>query len=419
MTNFKPVKTIIVNLKHRTDRREHIIKEFEGRTEFETIIVNAITDTRGAKGLWQTLQYIIKEYTAEEEYIIVCEDDHRFTSHYDGELFPEIIAEAIQNGADVLSGGVSWLNSAVRVSPNIYWTDKFSGLQFTVIFKKAYSKILNAHFSETDVADFRICAVTTNKYFIYPFISNQKEFGYSDVTFKNNGWGKVDELFKKSEANISNLSAVAAFYSRIEKQPVSEDVIATVCISTYIIGTDSSSMEEYIKTNFANKPELIPVMLYTDNRQQGNDLLSVTLLKEVAAKAIANDEDVVIVCNEFHQFAPSFSTHYLIRNIMEAFEQRAEILFGGAQDVGLVVPVSQNRCWVGTVKTPHFMIMFRSACLKILEVEDDIIIDAGDNILSMCSSKMILYPFVSRGNQEAEQRLSVIRDRYEQQQIIN
>lgn len=413
MNHQKPIKAVIINLSSRTDRRAHVLKEFEGRTEFEVVVVNAIEDPRGAKGLWQTLQHILRTYATREACIIVCEDDHRFTSHYNARVFLSLISEAMQNGADVLSGGVSWLNSAVQISPHIYWTEKFSGLQFTVIFRKAYDKILNAHFSETDVADFKICSITENKYFIYPFISNQKEFGYSDVTFKNGVWGTVDELFRKSEANVATLEDIVRFYSRMKEQPIPEELITTTCISTYITGATNSHVAIYIEENFIDRPELQPVFLPVNRGQQGHILSSVGVLKTAAAKAIADEEDVVIVCDEFHRFTPSFSAHYLIKNILEAFTQGVEVLFGGGEDFGLVVPIAENRFWVSSVKEPHFIVLFKTSFSKILKMADDST-DTGDDILSgLSSNKMILCPFVSVGSQNARRRLSVVRDRHE------
>jgi hypothetical protein len=59
-----------------------------------------------------------------------------------------------------------------------------------ILFKQFYNAILETEFGEYDAADYKIAALTNNIFFIYPFISVQKEFGYSDATTKNNREGR-------------------------------------------------------------------------------------------------------------------------------------------------------------------------------------------------------------------------------------
>ena len=40
---------------------------------------------------------------------------------------------------------------------------------------------------------------------LYPFISRQKDFGYSDVTASNNNKGHIEDLFDKTEARLDKL----------------------------------------------------------------------------------------------------------------------------------------------------------------------------------------------------------------------
>jgi hypothetical protein len=131
------LSTNIVNLPHRIDRREHIISQFAGRHEFVFELIPAIEHEKGAYGLWQTVQKIVqKESGKENNFFILCEDDHTFTKNYSVDLLLNCIGQAQTLGADLLSGGYSWFGNSVQVSDNLFLADKFNGMQFTVIFRK-------------------------------------------------------------------------------------------------------------------------------------------------------------------------------------------------------------------------------------------------------------------------------------------
>lgn len=207
------IKTYVINLKHRTDRKTHIIKEFHGRDEFNLKIIEACEHAFGAVGLWGTLKHIILNLTdPNDDYILVCEDDHQFTEHYDTKLLFKLIEEAKSKETDILLGGLSWYESALQISSDFFWMDAFTGLQFTVIYRKFFETILTADFAKTDAADYKIASLTRNKLVMHPFISVQKEFGYSDVTVKNNIDGYINQLFSDASEKLDHLKSVATFY---------------------------------------------------------------------------------------------------------------------------------------------------------------------------------------------------------------
>ena len=107
------IKTFIINLKERTDRLENILEEFNGKDEFDLTVIPAIREKVGAIGLWKTIRYIIQEHAREEPYILICEDDHVFTSAYDVVKFRTHIEEMERMKADILLGGLSWFHGAI------------------------------------------------------------------------------------------------------------------------------------------------------------------------------------------------------------------------------------------------------------------------------------------------------------------
>lgn len=210
----KNINTYIINLEKRTARKSHSIEQFSKEKQFDVNFIKAFENANGAKGLWQTIVHIIQNVsTNEDDYILICEDDHMFTKNYNAQKLLNFIKEAQKKQADILLGGVSWFEDAVQVPENLFWVDQFTGTQFMIIFKKFYQTILNADFNIGDTADRKICELTNNKFLIYPFISTQKEFGYSDATPFNNNAGYVTEIFEKSSEVLYNIVKVKDFYN--------------------------------------------------------------------------------------------------------------------------------------------------------------------------------------------------------------
>lgn len=190
----------VVNLPERTDRHQHIEREFSGRPEFDLHWVDACRAPRGADGLWQSLLKIIA-YADEtgESAILFCEDDHQFTPSYDRDRFFAHVAEAARQGAHILLGGIGGFGHWVPVGQNRFWTDWFWCTQFMVVYRSAFRRILEADFGSADVADEFLSRVLPNKMVIFPFISVQRDFGYSDITASNNRPGEIACHFRNAE----------------------------------------------------------------------------------------------------------------------------------------------------------------------------------------------------------------------------
>ncbi|WP_316793710.1 hypothetical protein [Pedobacter frigoris] len=211
----RKIDTFIINLKQRTDRRSSVLLQFQDKEEFNVKIVEAKEHSFKAVSLWQTVRRIVKENKdTDAEFILICEDDHQFTESYNKDALFNMIQIAQEMSIDILCGGISWMNRPIQVSEHLFWVEKFTGLQFTIIFKSFFPKIMSAQFGENDVADLKISGLTDKKLVVYPFISTQKDFGYSDVTPFNNITGRVDGLFKTTSTRLEILSKIKNFYYR-------------------------------------------------------------------------------------------------------------------------------------------------------------------------------------------------------------
>ena len=198
------IPTYIINLKKRTDRLAYVLQQFDGKKEFDIHIVEAYTHTIGAVGLWKSIVHIINEAKkSDDDVIIICEDDHTFTEYYNRDLFIQHIIEAAGQGVEILSGGIGGFGNAVPITQNRFWIDSFWCTQFIILYRPVFDKILSFNFSDTDTADGVLSELTSHKMVIYPFISVQHDFGYSDVTHGNNEVkGKIEKHFEDSNKKM-------------------------------------------------------------------------------------------------------------------------------------------------------------------------------------------------------------------------
>lgn len=200
----------VINLKDRTERKQHIMEQFQGKPEFKLMWIDAVEHPIAAVGLWKSMVKAVQ--MAEEnddDIMIICEDDHTFTPTYTKEYLLANIIEANEQCSELLSGGIGGFGSAVPVAANRYWIDWFWCTQFIVVFKSLFRKILDYNFKDNDTADGVLSVLVKDKMTVYPFISIQKNFGYSDVTRSNNDIsGLIDNLFQQSDHRLKMIHYV-------------------------------------------------------------------------------------------------------------------------------------------------------------------------------------------------------------------
>lgn len=209
------VPTYIVNLPERSDRRKSILSQFRGLDMFSVELVPAIKHEIGGRGLWKTfIQIVKKERCRCSDFFLMCEDDHVFTDCFSMEQLEQQVNKANSLGADILSGGVSWMQHPIQVDANLFWLEAFNGMQFTIVYSRFYSKLIEADSTFRSATDFDISALSDNIFVIHPFLSVQKEFGYSDVTSKNAEKGYVKSLFEGTSQKLDMLKRAKAEYEK-------------------------------------------------------------------------------------------------------------------------------------------------------------------------------------------------------------
>ena len=392
------ISTYIINLKARVDRKKTVLKEFEGKSEFNVTVVDAIKHEVGAIGLWHTINHIIRDLANEgEEYILICEDDHQFTDHYSKDILFKCINEAEERKADILSGGVSWFDDSIAISQNLFWVNRSSGTQFIIIFRRFFNAILEADFTNSDDSDHKISALSNAKFLICPFLSVQKDYGYSDVTVRNNVHGRVEQLFIDSSEKIEMLSNVSAFFKKREA-PCKQDLFDAdkLVIPTYIINLpERTERREHIVAQFSGRKEFNTTVVDAVKHPIGAVGLWMSIRK-VVEMAIENDDDVIIISEDDHEFTESYSCEALIHHIFEAHEQGMNYISGGSGRVDLAIPFSSNSFWVGHCRSTQFIIVFREFFEAILKEPFDDTVVADILLSNMTSNKMVIHPFISQ-----------------------
>lgn len=392
-----PISVYASNLERRVDRKVSIKNQFSGKEEFALTVVPAIEHENGAWGQWQTFFRIVEEETVKNSpFFIFCEDDHIFTENYNVDLLQTCISEADALGADMLSGGMSWLRHPVQVSERLFKVEAFNGMQFVVVYNRFYSTILSYRTHEGYVTDKFLSEVSDNIFVIYPFVSTQRDFGYSDVTSRNNQVGRVPALFRNMAAWLGRLDKVRMFYRKAAKalpeQPRDMDDIS---LPTYIIHLpEHTDRKHHLEEQFAGRREF-DVRWVDACRHKSGAVGLWNSIRKIVEQAEQSDEDVILVCEDDHTFTPQYDREHFMRQVWTAGMMGTQILMGGIGGFGCLVPVRDGIYWADWIWCTQFTVIYRRAFPLILQArfaETDV----ADEFLSrLLPNKLVIFPFIS------------------------
>ncbi len=214
------ISTYVINLPERTDRKKNIESQFQNRPEFLLKMVPAEVHKIGAFGLWLSIKKIIKYALTQtaDDVILICEDDHVFTNSYNKNYFFKNIFKAAEYNTQIIFGGVGGVHNIVSITNHLYWVNMVWCTQFIVIYRDAFQIILDADFTEKDVADEFLCKLLPNKLVMWPFISIQQEFGYSDVTSNNAQKGTITSYFTEANRKFERYNAIINRLDKIKDE---------------------------------------------------------------------------------------------------------------------------------------------------------------------------------------------------------
>lgn len=396
---MNPINVYVPNLPARTDRRKSICEQFANRKEFCLHIVTPIPHKEPAFSLWKTfVECVRKEKENSSEYFLFCEDDHVFTVNYSWQTLSDRIEEARNVGADILSGGVAWYADALQVHPNLFWLDKFNGMQFTIIFQSIYEKILRvSDEAEGFILDWKLSELSQRIFCLYPCVSEQKEFGYSDLTEQNGKKGYLLKAFGGVTARFCTLDKVRINLSQIN---ISDNLQLELgydeyTIPTYIINIpERTDRREHVLKEFTGRKEFDLHLFSAFRRERGAEGLWHSIRK-IVERAVDNDDDVIIICEDDHTFTADYCRDKFLCDVISAGKQGCQILLGGIGNLSNVIPVSERRWWVGWFWCTQFLVIYKNAYLQILQSEfgpEDV---ADEFLANLLTHKQVLWPFIS------------------------
>jgi hypothetical protein len=390
MTNQTFISAFIIN-NNSTYGTETVLKEFSGKEEFLVNIIAPVIDEDNVISLPKTIQHIIRKViVTDTDCVLICQDDHRFTDSYSKNNLIECISQAKELGADILCGGLGVFRSALRVSKNIFWVEDFAGLPFTIIFRSFFESILTSHS--------KIFPFTNGKFFIYPFVSINKLLVYDTAKPANTKISSTENVSGWASAQVEILDSISAFYQEFSGQKqkdFDEEFFNDVAIPTYIINLpERTERLAHIKKQFAGKDEFKVQIVEACKNPIGAVGLWESIRKIVKI-AMDNEDDIIIICEDDHQFTADYSKSLLLKNIIEAHEQHTEMISGGICEFHKALPVATNRAWVSTSFCTQFIILYKPVFQKILDAPYDDTVTADAMLSIIVSNKMVFFPFIS------------------------
>ncbi|HEX8020967.1 hypothetical protein [Mucilaginibacter sp.] len=391
MKNRTFIPAFIINSNNSTYGTETVLDEFLGKEEFLVNIVPPVIDENNVISLPKTIQHIIRKVMVTDiDCVLICQDDHRFTDSYSKNNLFECISQAKELGADILCGGLGIFRSALRVSKHIFWVEDFAGLPFTIIFRSFFEPILTS--------DYEIFPFSNGKFFIYPFISLKKEPVRDNASPINTEISRTENERGWASAQVEILDNISAFYKEFSGQKqgdFNEDEFDDVAIPTYIINLpERPERLDHIKKQFVGKDEFNVQIIEACRNPIGAVGLWESIRKIVKI-AMDNEDDVIIICEDDHQFTADYSKSLLLKNILEANEQHTEMISGGICEFHKALPVTANRAWVSTSFCTQFIILYKPVFNKILDTPYDDTVTADAMLSTIVSNKMVFFPFIS------------------------
>lgn len=385
------------NLINRGDRRSSLEAQFSGKEEFDLTIVTPFKCKNGEWSLWQTFYGIVEQEAAKKsEYFIFCEDDHVFTPNYSFGKLVDAIRQANAIGADILSGGMSWLRTPVQVSDCLFHVECFNGFQFTVVFSRFYETILSHYTNDGYVTDKFISEISEKIFVMYPYISIQADFGYSDVTRQNNVAGRVPRMFRNMQNWLHKLNKARTVYREaLVPQNVLLCDLSDVEIPTYVIHMqERSERKEHIMRQFAGRKEFDVRFVDACTHTRGATGLWNSICK-IVREAEKGNEDIILICEDDHTFTQEYDAQHFLRQVLIAGTLGTQILYGGVGGFGSMLPVCDGMYWTDWNWCTQFTIVYRKAYQTILNAEFGAN-DVADEFLSrLLPYTLFIYPFIS------------------------
>lgn len=392
--SFEPTNVFALNF-HAKTKEINLEDHFKQRQEFKLLILKSFDDISEPLVQWNMVRDIIKD-RVDHEFVMICRFDHEFSSEYNPFSFFNDIREANLAGADLLAGGVVCSSFAIPISTRLFFVKKFSGFSFLVIFQRVFSKLLSESFSGHDSIDDFLSAKCRNKFVCFPFIS---EISSSQVNSDEDGLGNsllVRSLAEKNRLCFESLLKVREYFRTITTSINHNITIEEIILPVYVINLlKRSDRLNHIRSQFLGRNEFDVLTVEAVEHEIGAVGLWESICKVINI-ALQNDDDVIVICEDDHEFTASYNKQTFMEEVLSAYATGCDMLIGGIAggfDHGLFI--NQSLFWTSSFWSTQFLVLYKKFFKRILE-EKFSDFDTADGILSsMTSNKLVIYPFIS------------------------
>ncbi|WPV01576.1 hypothetical protein SNE26_07290 [Mucilaginibacter sp. cycad4] len=386
--------TTIVLQKNGTHALQH---QFENREEFCCQLIDLEAESYHFEVLNSIKQILKDPVQCEKDFLILCLNDHEFSEDYNAITFDESIKRAEALEADVLVPGLSYFCCSIPINENLSWVESIESAQFIVIFKRFYQTLRASLTIPNEYIQSRISRLSQNKIVLTPFFSINKNINSNgqienNDSSDNNKNSSVLRKLKLSDTIYQYYGNLQNLVESTNSTPPDDEF----SIPTYVINLpERDDRRSHIIKQFQDRSEFDFKIIEAHRHSIGAIGLWITIRK-IIKLAIENDDDVIIICEDDHEFTDDYAKHELLKNIFEGFQQNIDYINGGTSSINVVVPVSRTRFWVDLTRATQFMIIYKRLFEKILSYEFSKDVVADIVLSNLAENKMILFPFISK-----------------------
>ncbi|NQX43429.1 hypothetical protein SAMN05421820_11766 [Pedobacter steynii] len=392
--NHTKVPVYVCNCTETDEDYLGISERFSNLNEFLLQAVDGEEQINQELRLLQSLKNAVNcAKNADQKFMVVCNTSHYFTKEYSFEAFIDHIREGELSLADFLTGGLRWFNSAFQVTDNLYWIDSFSGVHFLVIYQRSYQKILEVMLNGDQDVHTVLSSVSQNKLMIHPFVSVQEDVPVALMDHIVDS--AVAKVFFNANQLLHTLNDIAVFYREHQAIADLSTLQEQIVIPTYIINlSERPERLAHIKQQFKDRKEFMTTIVEACVHEIGAVGLWKSIRKIIKI-AIENDDDVIVICEDDHEFTPQYTRDYFLKNVLEAYSQGTDYLNGGIAAFENCVLVGQNRFWTDRPTCTQFIVIYGSFFQKILDAPYDDTVLADAMLANLTANKIALHPFIS------------------------
>ncbi|APU97111.1 hypothetical protein BV902_12750 [Sphingobacterium sp. B29] len=208
------IPTYIINGSQNANCFETILSQFEGKDEFDVKIFSVAKEQTEDLMYWKAVRKVIEiAINNDEDVILICDENHVFTSFYAKEQLISSIYEAHHLQASILLGGVNGdFRNLLPLKSRISWLEAFSQSNFIMIFRSLYGKFLNESFCSTDNFFQKLSSLTSNKFVMFPPISR---FNQDNIKYKYEDASLQLFLRNSLESSIARINKIHEIYHNI------------------------------------------------------------------------------------------------------------------------------------------------------------------------------------------------------------